>query len=137
MVLHLDPLDGCYHIRRFLKTGIYLISLAIHRSSIFINIILLTHPLIYQAVFYLFSWEYITIRFRDNGEKLFFLFMPSMNFSQKQQKTPKHPMTQSDAARIQSHADKTGTNQDFKSRAQSTADSRANQESKNRSGQRQ
>ena len=32
------------------------------------------------------------------------------------------PMTKEDAARIQSHADKTGTNQDFKSRAQSAAD---------------
>jgi len=30
-------------------------------------------------------------------------------------------MTSKDAARIQSHADKTGTNQDFKGRAQSAA----------------
>ncbi|KAG2219376.1 hypothetical protein INT45_006084 [Circinella minor] len=34
---------------------------------------------------------------------------------------PQNPMTPSDASRIQSHADKTGTNQDFKSRAQSAA----------------
>jgi hypothetical protein len=40
------------------------------------------------------------------------------------------PMTQEDAARIQSHADKTGTNQDFKSRAQSAADKRANEDAK-------
>ena len=33
----------------------------------------------------------------------------------------KSTMTPKDAARIQSHADKTGTNQDFKSRAQRTA----------------
>jgi len=31
-------------------------------------------------------------------------------------------MTKEDAARIQSHSDKTGTNQDFKARAQSAAD---------------
>lgn len=30
-------------------------------------------------------------------------------------------MTQKDASRIQSHADKTGTNQDFKARAQRAA----------------
>ena len=30
-------------------------------------------------------------------------------------------MTPKDAARIQSHADKTGTNQDFKARSQSSA----------------
>lgn len=36
--------------------------------------------------------------------------------------TPKTPMTPSAASRIQSHADKSGTNQDFKSRAQSAAD---------------
>lgn len=35
------------------------------------------------------------------------------------------PMTQEDAARIQSHADKTGSNQDFKQRAQSAADKHA------------
>lgn len=35
------------------------------------------------------------------------------------------PMTQEDAARIQSHADKTGTNQDFKQRAQSAGDKHA------------
>jgi hypothetical protein len=37
----------------------------------------------------------------------------------------KAPMTQQAAARIQSHADRTGTNQGFKSRAQSAADSSA------------
>ena len=31
------------------------------------------------------------------------------------------PMTQEDASRIQSHADKTGRNQDFKARAQRAA----------------
>ena len=35
------------------------------------------------------------------------------------------PMTPEDAARIQSHADKTGTNQDFKKRAQSSGDKNA------------
>lgn len=35
--------------------------------------------------------------------------------------TSKDKMTAQDAARIQSHADATGTNQDFKSRAQSAA----------------
>lgn len=39
--------------------------------------------------------------------------------------TPKTPMTPTAASRIQSHADKTCTNQDFKSRAQSTADKNA------------
>jgi hypothetical protein len=34
----------------------------------------------------------------------------------------KKPMTQADAARIQSHADSTGTNQDFKARAQRAAE---------------
>lgn len=34
-------------------------------------------------------------------------------------------MTPEDAARIQSHADKTGTNQDFKKRAQSSGDKNA------------
>lgn len=33
----------------------------------------------------------------------------------------KKTMTESDAARIQSHADRTATNQDFKSRAQGAA----------------
>ena len=33
----------------------------------------------------------------------------------------KKPMTKEDAARIQSHADKTGKNQDFKARAQRAA----------------
>ncbi len=33
-----------------------------------------------------------------------------------------NPMTSDDAQRIQSHADQTDTNQDFKSRAQSAAD---------------
>ncbi|KAI9490550.1 hypothetical protein BDB00DRAFT_875283 [Zychaea mexicana] len=37
---------------------------------------------------------------------------------------PKNPMTKGDASRIQSHADRTQTNQDFKARAQSTADTR-------------
>lgn len=36
-------------------------------------------------------------------------------------KTPKAPMTPEAAQRIQSNADKTGNNQDFKSRAQSAA----------------
>lgn len=34
-------------------------------------------------------------------------------------------MTQQDASRIQSHADRTGKNPDFKSKAQSVADRRA------------
>lgn len=34
----------------------------------------------------------------------------------------KKRMTKEDAARIQSHADKTGTNKDFKARAQRAAD---------------
>ena len=38
-------------------------------------------------------------------------------------KTPsKTPMTADDARRIQSNADKTGTNKEFKARAQSAAD---------------
>ncbi|KAI9020726.1 hypothetical protein CLU79DRAFT_836087 [Phycomyces nitens] len=37
-----------------------------------------------------------------------------------------HQMNPQDASRIQSHADRTGTNQDFKSRAQSAADKNAN-----------
>jgi hypothetical protein len=36
--------------------------------------------------------------------------------------TKKSDMTKGDAARIQSHSDKTGRNQDFKARAQSAAD---------------
>lgn len=36
-------------------------------------------------------------------------------------KKNKTPMTQKDASRIQSHSDRTGSNKDFKSRAQSTA----------------
>ncbi|KAF8551197.1 hypothetical protein OG21DRAFT_1487178 [Imleria badia] len=36
----------------------------------------------------------------------------------------KTPMDKTAAARIQAHSDKTGTNQDFKARAQSTADRR-------------
>lgn len=39
----------------------------------------------------------------------------------------KTPMTKSDASRIQSHADRTGTNDGFKGRAQSAADKSANQ----------
>lgn len=39
----------------------------------------------------------------------------------------KTPMTKSDAGRIQSHADRTGTNEGFKERAQSSADRNANQ----------
>ncbi|OAD72840.1 hypothetical protein PHYBLDRAFT_146160 [Phycomyces blakesleeanus NRRL 1555(-)] len=38
----------------------------------------------------------------------------------------KSQMTPKDAARIQSHSDRTGINQDFKSRAQSAADKNAN-----------
>lgn len=34
----------------------------------------------------------------------------------------KNPMTPKDASRIQSHADRSQRNQDFKSRAQSSAD---------------
>lgn len=37
-------------------------------------------------------------------------------------KGSKSPMTKEAASRIQSAADKTGTNQDFKARAQSAAD---------------
>lgn len=44
----------------------------------------------------------------------------------------KRSMTQEDAARIQSHADRTGKNQDFKARAQSAA-ARTSAESANRS----
>jgi hypothetical protein len=36
------------------------------------------------------------------------------------------PMTPQDAARIQGHADKSGTNQGFKERAQSAGDKNAN-----------
>lgn len=36
--------------------------------------------------------------------------------------TKKTPITKDDARRIQSHADKTGTNQDWKARAMSAAD---------------
>lgn len=36
-------------------------------------------------------------------------------------KDEKTPMTPADASRIQSHADRTGTNQDFKSRSQAAA----------------
>lgn len=36
-------------------------------------------------------------------------------------------MTPTDASRIQGHADKTGTNQSFKERAQSAGDKNANQ----------
>ncbi|KAI8148500.1 hypothetical protein BJV82DRAFT_663866 [Fennellomyces sp. T-0311] len=39
----------------------------------------------------------------------------------------KTPMTQDAASRIQSHADRTGTNQGFKSSAQSAADKNAKQ----------
>lgn len=39
----------------------------------------------------------------------------------------KTEMDKKSAARIQSHADRTGTNQDFKARAQSSADKRADQ----------
>ena len=41
----------------------------------------------------------------------------------------KTPMTQSDAARIQSQADRSGTNQDFKARAQAAADKNADKNS--------
>ena len=37
-------------------------------------------------------------------------------------KNEKTPMTPTDASRIQSHADRTDTNQDFKARAQSAAE---------------
>lgn len=46
----------------------------------------------------------------------------------------KGQMTQADASRIQSHADRTGTNQDFKSRAQSSADSHAHQSQTSKGG---
>ncbi len=44
-------------------------------------------------------------------------------------------MTPEDAARIQSHADKSGTNQDFKARAQSAADKNAAQKGQQDGGQ--
>ncbi|KAI8142428.1 hypothetical protein BJV82DRAFT_614872 [Fennellomyces sp. T-0311] len=47
-----------------------------------------------------------------------------MDKSKKQQ--PKTPMTPDAGSRIQSHADKTQTNQSFKSRAQSAGDKNAN-----------
>lgn len=40
----------------------------------------------------------------------------------------KQKMSKEDTARIQSHADKTGTNQDFKARAQSAADKNSDEE---------
>ena len=40
-------------------------------------------------------------------------------------KEPKNEMTEEDAQRIQSHADRTGTNQDFKARVQRAADKRS------------
>ncbi len=46
----------------------------------------------------------------------------------------KGQMTQADASRIQSHSDRTGTNQDFKSRAQSSADSHAHQSQTSKGG---
>ncbi len=42
--------------------------------------------------------------------------------SDKKSTESKTPMTPEAAARIQSHADSTGTNQDFKSRAQRAAE---------------
>lgn len=42
-------------------------------------------------------------------------------------KDTKTPMTPEAAARIQSHADRTGSNQDFKGRAQSSAAQNVNQ----------
>ena len=44
----------------------------------------------------------------------------------------KTKMTSKAASRIQSHSDKTGKNQGFKSRAQSAADKKANQIMKDR-----
>lgn len=41
------------------------------------------------------------------------------------EKETKNEMTEEDARRIQSHADRTGTNQDFKARAQRTAAKRS------------
>lgn len=49
-----------------------------------------------------------------------------------QEEHMKRSMTQEDAARIQSHADRTGKNQDFKARAQSAA-ARTKAESVNQS----
>ncbi len=45
----------------------------------------------------------------------------SKSSTQHPTETPSNPMTQEDASRIQSHADKTGTNQEFKQRAQRAA----------------
>ncbi|MFY0574611.1 hypothetical protein ACN28S_09845 [Cystobacter fuscus] len=44
-------------------------------------------------------------------------------------------MTQRDAARIQSHADRTGKNADFKRKAQSVADRRAVKQGGRQAGQ--
>ncbi len=46
----------------------------------------------------------------------------------------KTPMTPSDASRIQSHADKSGTNQGFKSRAQSAASKKSSGSGKSGGG---
>lgn len=46
--------------------------------------------------------------------------------SSQSDSSKKTPMTPADAARIQSHVDRAGTNQDFKSRAQSAGDKNAN-----------
>lgn len=49
----------------------------------------------------------------------------------EQKNTPKHPMTPEDASRIQSDADKHGHNEEFKRRAQSAGDRRANEGGQN------
>ncbi len=49
----------------------------------------------------------------------------------------KNFMTQAAASRIQSHSDRTGTNQGFKSRAQSAADSRASRSGPNGGGEKE
>lgn len=46
--------------------------------------------------------------------------------SNQNDSSKKSPMTPADAARIQSSADRKGTNQDFKARAQSAGDKNAN-----------
>ena len=45
-----------------------------------------------------------------------------------------NPMTQKDGSRIQSHADRTGTNQSWKSRAQSAGDRNASNGGYNSNG---
>lgn len=64
----------------------------------------------------------------DINEQLFPVLYNQKKICQYYQMSDKKTqMTQEDASRIQSHADRTDTNQDFKSRAQSAGDRNANE----------